>query len=134
MRKSNIYCIGLWLPLTINLSIILATNCKQPSCRLAGGAGLALPSLSYPLSSKSYSLLLSNLSLSSGPAISNAFYTTINLAIFIIADKMGGYRSGPFYPSSATPNTANAHTNALSYSRRVTVWFNNSTQKSKHAF
>jgi hypothetical protein len=30
VRKSSIHCIGLWLPRTINLSIICCTNSKQP--------------------------------------------------------------------------------------------------------
>ena len=47
---------------------------------------------------------------------------------------MGGYCSAPFYLSSLTPNTANAHTNGLSYSLRVIDWFNNAMQNAKHAF
>ena len=58
----------------------------------------------------------------------------MNRANLITADKTGGYCSGPFQPSSLTPKTANAHTNALSYSLRLMDWFNNSMQKSKHAF
>jgi hypothetical protein len=81
-----------------------------------------------------YALLSLNLSLSNGLDNSNACCTTINQATLMTANNMGGYCLGPFYLSSLTPNTANAHTNRLSYSLRVMDWFNNATQNSKHAF
>jgi hypothetical protein len=60
--------------------------------------------------------------------------TTINRAILITADNIGGYCSGPFQPSSLTPSTASAHINGLSYSLRVMRWWSNAMQKSRHAF
>ena len=58
---------------------------------------------------------------------------TINRLILIMADNIGGYRSGPNYPSAFTPNTANAYTIALWYSFYVICSSNNAIQKSKHA-
>ena len=82
-----------------------------------------------------YALSLSNSSsLSNGLDISNACCTTMNCATLMTADKTGRYCSAPFYPFCFTPNTANAHTNRLSYSLRVIVWLNNAIENSKHAF
>jgi len=56
-------------------------------------------------------------------------------AILMMADKIYGYVSAPRQPLrlGLTPNAANAHTNAISYSRLWMVWFSNSLQNDRHA-
>src|SRR5450759_896698 len=151
-RKSNIHCIGLLLPRTMNVLIIFSTQNKQLRplglARLAGTddgicicwdcngllGGLLPNSLPYPLSlSKSMASTPQNSSLLGDPAIFTAFWTTMNRAHLMILDNMGGYESGSLQPLSFNPKTDNAQTNGLSYSLNWISWFNNATQKFKHA-
>lgn len=123
-RKSNIHCIGLPHPRTINPSIIFRTHSKLllPLFRLPSLLSVCALSLSYPLSSNSHGLrpaLNSSCSPVVGYANRSACCTIMKWATLITADNIDGYVSAPRNPRplGLTPNAANPQTNAMSYSR-----------------
>jgi hypothetical protein len=116
-RRSNIYCMGLPHPRTMNASISLRTHSKLLCPPLLPSS--LPPPLLYPLSSNSNALLdRLNSSSAEGRASYSARYTTMKWATLITADKIDGYMSAPRnpVPLGLTPNAANAQTNAMSYS------------------
>jgi hypothetical protein len=108
--KSNIYCIGLAVPRTINESIIFITYRKLlrvPLMRL----GRRAYSLSYPLSSNVYGLSIAAYSSSPmWPVNCSARKTTMKCATLMMDDNTDGnvYSSLNPFPVGRTPNTANA--------------------------
>jgi hypothetical protein len=117
--KSNIHCIGLAVPRTMNESIIFITYRKLLLVRLLR-AGRRICSLSYPLSSNVYRLSIAAYSSSPiWPVNLSAYKITIKCATLMMDDRIDGNVCSSLNPLlvGRTPNTANAQTNAISVSR-----------------
>jgi len=115
--KSNIHYIRLAVLRTMNASIILLTHWKLlliPCLRFSSRCGY---SLLYLLLSNIHRLSIAAYSsLQISPVTCSAFKTTIKCAILMMDNKIDRKTSSlqnPF-PARQTPNTANAHTNAIS--------------------